>query len=470
MARRGESESVRTAKPSIELQASLARYEVAGITSPIGRSFSPEGSRSRLSQERIGASVLVLALSFGCGGGTDGQPVTPPTAPAPEPNPVRSVRVKAWVASEPIHRGAYYYEGDRVVIVTRFDDEISIVDSPRLQINVGDDTRFAVFAPWPGDEWPPDRPQFQHQFVYEVAPGDRDEDGISIAADGIDLSEGVLHDRSGSAVTGEIYAVAAMRDSPDPVDPGEALDSHRVTATPEPRVCTDERERALTRDLAEGHAPLLVHEWTGEPLLFYWDASIPRDHREHAEAVFEVIERVSDAIEDQVGYSILEVGGWVDEADRGFGFTETNIFPCDGWNPRPGAPPAPRARPGRIIATIHPNVLPDARIAARPHCGVIYWDAEAAVDGTSVNAPVIAVHEIFHLFGFVHSPYAWWQSQSDQGIPQSRTLSSLRPSHPSYDRYIDLGGMTFDDIDALRCVFPANPLRPSEAGRLHAYG
>ena len=394
-------------------------------------------------------STLWILASAGCGGSTDGQPVPPPTTPAPPTTPspepaVRTVRALVWLHSAPgTARG--YYAGEKIVLIAGFDERVSVVDSPRLAIEVGEQVRHAVFSPWVEDDFPPERPSWRQRFVYEVALEDEDEDGISIAADAFDYSRGTLLDRSGTEIEGEIYAVATTRNSPDPVAPGEALASHRIAGPPEPRLCTNERELAINKGFASGVSPILVHEWSGEPFQFYWDASIPQDLRGHAENVFELVKRVSHAIRGQIGYSVLEVGGWVDEADRGFEFSEDNITRCEGWRHARRASVA-RAVTGKIVATVHPNELPHARAAARPHCGVIFWSA-GVLDHETFTA---ATHEIFHLLGFVHSPYNPSQSQSPpgEGVHMSKSLSAGSAN--------DLGGLTYDDIDALRCIFPKN--------------
>ena len=388
-------------------------------------------------------STLLIVAATSCGGGTARlSPTTPspPTAPPPEP-PVRAL---VWLNSAPENAGGYY-AGDKIVLIADFDERVSVVDSPRLAIEVGEQVRHAIFSPWVEDDFPPERLSWLQRFVYEVVPEDEDQDGISIAADGFDFSQGALLDGSGAEIKVEIYAVATTRNSPVPVAPGEALDSHRVTGTPEPRVCSNERELAINKGFADGVSPILVHEWSGEPFQFYWDASIPEDLRGHAENVFELVERVSHAIKDQIGYSVLEVGGWVDEADRGFGFSENNIWPCDGWRPPQRAPVA-RARRGSIVATVHPSELPHSRAAARSHCGVIFW-AAGVLDHETFTA---ATHEVFHLLGFVHSPYIPQQNQSPpgEGVHMSKSLSAGSAN--------DLGGATYDDMDALRCIFPKN--------------
>ena len=411
-----------------------------------------------MSRAAVGCVMILVAAS--CGGGTDGQSVPPPTIPSPptapptEP-PARTVRARVWLHSVAQNAGGYY-AGDEIVLVAEFDERVSVLGSPRLAIEIGKQVGHAVFSPWVEDDFPPERPSWRQRFVYEVAPEDMDQDGISVAADGFDFSSGALLDASGAEIAVEIYAVATARESPDPVAPGEALGSHRVTGTPEPRVCSDERERALNYNRSNGVSPILVHEWDGEPFRFYWDSTIPEDRRKHAQSGLGLVERVADAIEGQIGYPLLEIGGWVDEADRGFGFSEDNIWPCDGWNP-PRRIPVARQNPGMIVATVHPNEI-SIVAAARPHCAVIFWTA-GGLDNGREGCPACgyhaATHEIFHLFGFSHSPKVEGQSQSPpgEGVHMSESLSAGRPA--IWPRP-ELAGLTWDDMDALRCIFPSS--------------
>ena len=85
-----------------------------------------------------------------------------------------------WVESVPGQRGAYAV-GDSIVLYSRQDRETRVEGTPSLEIEVGETVRFASFEPWPADwNWPPERLQFRHRFVYEVQAEDQDEDGIRV--------------------------------------------------------------------------------------------------------------------------------------------------------------------------------------------------------------------------------------------------------------------------------------------------
>lgn len=225
--------------------------------------------------------------------------------------------------------------------------------------------------------------------------------------------------------------VAPSPETPEPSEP----------SVPAPRTCSDERELAINKGFSSGVSPLLVHEWTGEPFKFYFDASISESMRGTAELVLAEIEELSEVIEDQIGYSILESAGWIPGSERGFDFSDNNITRCEGWR-HAERPSETRTEAGTIVATVHPADLPYA--AARSHCAVILWGQ--GIFKTNYDA---AVHEVFHLFGFVHSPLVSGQSQAPpgEGVQMSRTLSGGWPA--------PLGGVTYEDIDALRCIFPA---------------
>ena len=330
-------------------------------------------------------ALAALLLAAACGTGTDGKPVAPPTSPAPVPEPPPEppgIPIVRLVETGP---DFLVWEWDPVEGATGYQVVVSRDDTPVR-------------------ERPP--PVFTDETTFR--------------ADG--LEGGVLM---------RIY-VRAIRETAG--GRAEGLWSNYVTAATwaEPRVCTDERDHALAFG-ARGTwgPPVLIEEWDGEPFRFYFDVGIPANERADAEHFFGVVERLSDRIEDQLGYSILEVAGWIDEQDRGFEDLTPGLPDCSG------------ARPGGIVVTVIPDE--GERAAAIPRCAAFYWahnDIDASWDGTMA-------HELFHLFGFAHSPDSTHPQQSPpgQGVPMSVRLTN-RPAGPR-----DLG-VTFEDVDALGCVFP----------------
>ena len=206
---------------------------------------------------------------------------------------------------------------------------------------------------------------------------------------------------------------------------------------PKPRVCTDERNQALAF-----YSPILVREWAGAPFRFYLDGGLPESERADAEHFFGVVERLSQRIEEQLGYSILEPEGWIAEADRGFGIARGGILNCEG-------PPPGGVRPGGIVLTVVPMVaestgLPPAK--AKPECAVAFYlnnDLAPSFDG-------VLTHELFHLFGFTHSPDSTHPQQTPPGMGVAMSVHLTQAGYPAPR---DLG-VTFEDVDALRCIFP----------------
>ena len=92
-------------------------------------------------------------------------------------------------------------------------------------------------------------------------------------------------------------------------------------------------------------------------------------------------------------------------------------------------------------------MIPDVRASggALPNCAVFFWannDIDTSLDGTMA-------HELFHLFGFTHSPDSTHPQQTPpgEGVPMSVRLTNEYTSPRGL-------GVTFGDVDALRCIFP----------------
>ena len=335
-----------------------------------------------------------------------------------------TLRAEAWLLSVPSDPGGYY-ASEEIRVVVEFAEAVTVEGSPRLGIEIGEHLRFADFSPWIEDDFPPERPSFLQRFEYEVGSDDVDQDGISVPADAFDFTEGALMTVAGAKIEVEIYSVAPVRNAPNPSEPGEPLDTHRVRGTLEPRVCTTERRFARRY-----HDAVLVREWDGTPFRFYWDAGIPEGERADAEHFFGVVERLAERIEAQLGYPVLEIAGWVAEDERGFQIGRTDVRNCEG------------VRPEGIVATVIPERTPFNNLViarARPSCAVVYWtrnDVDTTLDG-------VMDHELFHLFGFQHSPESNHPFKSPRGTGTPMTV-----------HLTNSGDATPADIDALGCVFP----------------
>ena len=387
--------------------------------------------------------ILLLLLGAACGTGTNGKPVAP-TSPAPESAPPPAptpppptFEAVVWLYADSAEG---YYVGDWIRAVVESEQPTTVEGSPRLAIEIGEHVRLADFSPWVEDDFPPERPSFLQRFEYQVQADDEDADGISIAADALDFSDGAILSAAGVEIEVEITAAAPERNSPNPVQPGEPLDTHRVIGQPEPRACTDERERAL----AFHGGPVPVREWDGTPFRVDMIRNFP-DFVTEADLVdlLAAVGLVDDKIEAQLGYRIVEMGDVI---------PVPNGLP-EGWNTderrHRRTCPLPRER-GQIQGFYmdgenhgSPRAGAQANSACSDFCylrpGMERWREGREYDG-------VTLHEIFHLLGFNHDLEVDPSSRGLGGVSMSKRLT--RASGP------DAEVVLWSDIDALRCIFP----------------
>ncbi|MYH20815.1 MAG: hypothetical protein F4023_05435 [Acidobacteria bacterium] len=416
----------------------------------------PHGPRALPNRIRTFALCLPLGLLAACGGGTDGTPVAPTPAPAPSPAPPPAteppsgrptLRALVWGFSAP-SAPTGYAAGEMIVVVATFQQTTTVRGNPRLGIQIGEHLRLADFSPWVEDDFPPERPSFNQRFAYEVTRDDTDADGISVSADAFDFSEGTLLNDAGVEIAVEIYAVAPKHNAPGPVGPGEALDTHPVMGTPEPRACTNERTYAA-------NFSKFVLEWEGTPFRVDMIDNFP-DHVIEADLLdlLDAVGLLADKIEDQLGYRILEMGdivpvpagmppGWNEDEQR---FRRT----C----------PLPREE-----GQIHIFYMDDvnhgsAEADGQANCDssfsflqpfLTYWPCRGCEDERTpppYNHFVDGVthHEIFHVLGYIHTE-DYEPGKTTVGVPMSWTLRGAQA--PEADAVL------FADIDLLRCIFPA---------------
>ena len=386
--------------------------------------------------------LLAALLAAGCGGGTDGRPAAPPTTPAPAPAPAPpppTWPAVVYIASQPSDREEGSYRGGDVIGVTvDFDSRqnVTVEGNPRLAIEIGEHLRLADFAPYPSGP-----PLWGQRFRYEVRPDDLDADGISIRADALDFSEGAFLDEHGLEIAVEIRTVNAYSAWREYVEfePGENVNLHRVLGQPEPRVCTDERRRAMNHSR-------FVREWDGTPIRVDIVNSFP-DHVTRAEVatLLESIDLVDEKIEAQLGYRILEAG---------------DVLPVPegmrpGWNlitPQfRRTCQLPRDR-GQILGyytdASNDPPGPGADGQANPGCGTFTFLKRFMtiwpVPGDTSDA--LTLHELFHVLGYVHSDNDEDRIANGNGVRMSYTLT--REVRPGAD------AVRWHDIDLLRCIFP----------------
>ena len=343
-------------------------------------------------------------------------------------------------------------------LIADFREPLSVRGSPRLGIEMGETVRYAAFSPWVEDDWPPERPSFRQRFEYAVRAEDRDENGISVAADAFDFADGAFLDEDGVEVDVEIYSVTPTR-TDQMVEPGRDLDDHRVAGTRPPRECTYERDSALMYIGGRGG---VVAEWDGTPIPVDYLPDFP--DRQFVLDELDKIEALADALERQTGYRIVERGTILD------GFT----FP-DGWREEPidyREEPAvwSAAREplnqiptnlGRVLAVHYPlTVDGGCHEWASPLQGIIGFSTCLFADPPPLRRwpeGTAVLHELFHVFGFDHSdvPGRRVSSVSEEmlsaGIPINRMSAQL----DFVNQFEGTGPpFTWDDLETLRCIFP----------------
>ena len=109
--------------------------------------------------------------------------------------------------SSPCQRGGDTYErGETVEVLVEFDKEVTVTGSPQVALTIGAETRHAISDGWGSSP--------ALLFEYTVREGDRDEDGISIAANALVLNGGTITAADGTTDAVLTHAaVAAERDS-----------------------------------------------------------------------------------------------------------------------------------------------------------------------------------------------------------------------------------------------------------------
>lgn len=213
----------------------------------------------------------------------------------------------------------------------------------------------------------------------------------------------------------------------------------------EPRVCTDELERAMAYvDIwgrGEGYQAL-PYNWDGTPFpVNIFDHFPPAADETYLEGQFGMIGELATLIEELLGYPIIEVGEMIPLPEGLPEDWDSYGFPgCEQW------------RESGTVVGAHVAALPDYRQgsgganAAVVACAMIsYWVGDGLPPRPNPRIyKTTVVHELFHLFGYKHSPEHY---EPHQGIAMSPELWSdarVRGYH----------AVTFEDIDALRCIFP----------------
>ena len=139
----------------------------------------------------------------------DGSLVTPP-------------RVREIVFISTPARGDTYHRGEMVELQVEFDRMVTVTGTPQVALTIGAQTRYAAYS----ESW--EEEQYAY-FSYVVQAGDRDEDGISIAADALLLNGGTIGAADGTTDADLTHAAVAP-DRDRKVDGSSDVTPPRVTA------------------------------------------------------------------------------------------------------------------------------------------------------------------------------------------------------------------------------------------------
>ena len=171
-----------------------------------------------------------------------------------------------------------YGLGDVIEVTVMFDETVAVTKTPQLRLEVGSRNRPAGYLRGSGTSAP--------VFGYEVALGDEDTDGVSIAAGRIDLNGGTIQDgadndavldHDGLAADAAhrmdgvkpVFQSAAVNEAELTLTYGEALDGSSRPGTGDFTVNVEGAERSVTNVAVSGSAveltldPAVEHGETG---------------------------------------------------------------------------------------------------------------------------------------------------------------------------------------------------------------
>ena len=175
--------------------------------------------------------------------------------------------------------------GETIRVQVRFSEPVSVSGSPRLALGIGSEIRFA------GLDEEVSAGAFV-AFAYQVAADDRDEDGVSIGTDALELNGGTIRNGAGLDANLDLGS-HVIENSAQQV----------VAGAPPRRECTDERERATT------FSPVLLPKWDGMPFRVDMIRNFPESvTEEDLVQLLAPVGLLADKIERQLGYRILEMG------------------------------------------------------------------------------------------------------------------------------------------------------------------
>ena len=185
--------------------------------------------------------LVALVFLWGCGGDPGSTPAAPATSPAtappapPPPAVPPDVRGLAITTAPSNARG--YVAGETIGVRVTFSEAVTVSGSPRLALGIGEAIRYAS---WESETSTGPVVAFR----YEVTVEDRDEDGITVGADALDLNGGAIRNAAGVAADVSVGPHALAQDA-----------GHRVLGMAPPTITVvvedPNGDRASLQEMAE---------------------------------------------------------------------------------------------------------------------------------------------------------------------------------------------------------------------------
>ena len=128
-----------------------------------------------------------------------------------------------------------YVAGEDIEVAVGFTDDVTVdtaSGTPRIALTVGSDTRYADYSASDSDD-------DELAFVYAVTAADHDQDGVSIAADTLELNGGAIHMDGDSSTDAVLDHAALAADSDHRVNRDPIIVSDGVSVISTPLAATD---------------------------------------------------------------------------------------------------------------------------------------------------------------------------------------------------------------------------------------
>ena len=117
-----------------------------------------------------------------------------------------------------------YTAGDKVEVTLTFSENVNVAGTPQLTLKIGNENKTADYMKGTGST--------KLVFEYKIVAGDEDTDGVSIAADQLDLNSGTIKDRVSNDATLTHTAITAQTaHKVDAVKPAVTTNGLAITST-----------------------------------------------------------------------------------------------------------------------------------------------------------------------------------------------------------------------------------------------